>query len=288
MGTQTTARTAASQETVEQAYPDRTGGRGLVFNIQRFSLHDGPGIRTTIFLKGCPLSCSWCHNPESKEPKCEISRRMISLDGETYQDDEIVGRWMAVEEVMEEVRKDSVFHEESGGGVSFSGGEPLMQPEFLRHLLRASGREGIHRVLDTCGYAARSVVESIADDVELFLFDLKIIDEEKHREYTDASNKPILENLDALVRARKDVILRFPVVPGITDTKQNVIDLKKLMQRFSLHRIDLLPYHTLGSQKHHKLDRPNPLPDLSAPAPEEVENLKEEFEREGFEVRVGG
>jgi pyruvate formate lyase activating enzyme len=288
METAAKSHTKASQGDTGEVFPDRTGRRGLVFNIQRFSLHDGPGIRTTVFLKGCPLSCSWCHNPEGLLPECELSRREITLDGQTFRDDETVGRWMTVEEVLSELRKESVFHEESGGGVTISGGEPLMQPEFLRQLLLASGNEGLHRTLDTCGYAGRSVVESIADHVELFLFDLKIMDEAQHREHTGASNKPILENLKVLVGRKKDVVIRFPVVPGITDTKQNVIALKELMHGLSLSRIDLLPYHTLASQKYRKLERPNPAPGLAAPTDERVQELRQDFEQNGLEVRIGG
>ena len=163
-----------------------------------------------------------------------------------------------------------------------------MQPEFLKQLLLASGGEGLHRTLDTCGHAARPVIESVVDDVDLFLYDLKLMDDKQHREYTGVSNRPILENLKAIVARQKEVIIRLPIVPGITDTDENVSALKNLMRSLSLRRVDLLAYHALGERKYHKLNREIPLANLKTPTDERMTQLKAGFERDDFEVRIGG
>jgi len=203
--------------------------RGTIFDIKKYAIHDGPGIRTTVFFKGCPLRCRWCHNPEGQSSKpemfvrpsrclkecseclsvCEreaISRTEISpvIDRERCNSCgkcaevcpaeaiEVVGRQMSVQEVMAEVEKDMIFHDESGGGVTFSGGEPLLQPVFLSTLLEKSKEKDIHTTVDTSGYASFEIMEEIAKNVDLFLYDLKIMDEKKHKEYTGKSNKVIL------------------------------------------------------------------------------------------------
>ncbi|HPL06444.1 MAG TPA: radical SAM protein, partial [Bacteroidales bacterium] len=166
--------------------------QGLVFDIKRFAVHDGPGIRTTLFLKGCPLNCAWCHNPEGTSPEPQTVAKSISVDGQVFQEEEKVGLNMSVEQVMQELLKEKVFMDCSEGGVTFSGGEPLMQPAFLKSLLVACKKEGMHTAVDTSGYAKLSVIQDIAPYTDLFLYDLKLMDDKAHRHFTTVSNKLIL------------------------------------------------------------------------------------------------
>jgi pyruvate formate lyase activating enzyme len=264
---------------------------GLVFDIRRFSVHDGPGIRTTVFLKGCPLSCWWCHNPESQEVKSEETIKNYKLSDKLFQQTEITGKFMSVAEVMQEVIRDQVFYEESKGGVTFSGGEPLMQESFLRDLLKSSKSLGLHTALDTSGYATLQAIQYIAPWVDLFLFDVKIINDQLHQQYTGVSNVTILANLRYLVQNRFKVILRFPVIPGITDTMENISYLKELLKSLlPLHpiTIDLLPYHDSARNKYCRLERKNKLPDLRTMKPENLLMIAKEIELTGIQVRLGG
>ncbi len=285
--TDTLSRATAPGRTSVPEAP--SGRRGLVFDIKRFALHDGPGIRTTVFFKGCGLTCWWCHNPESQKPDCEIVDRELKFDGHSVIEPETIGRWVTPEEVMKEVEPDRVFYEESGGGVTFSGGEPLLQPAFLADLLRACGRRRIHRALDTCGNVSRAVLDSVADDVDLFLYDVKLMDDSLHRQYTGASNRIILDNLRHLVEHRKNVVIRFPVVPGITDTEDNVQALIAFLRESTeLEEIHLLPYHAIAHHKYERLRLPNRLAHLQAPSEARMLELKQMFEKADFSVRIGG
>ncbi len=295
---------------------------GTVFDIQRFSLHDGPGIRTTVFLKGCPLHCRWCHNPEGMTANPEMmfwARRCIrcgaclaactqgaiSPDGGVSAERctlcgacveacyaearQIVGREMTVAEALAEIEHDAPFYEESGGGVTFSGGEPLLQPDFLRALLRACQARGIHTTVDTCGYAPWEVVDSIRAHVGLFLYDLKLMDDERHRRFTGASNAPILANLEHLSRLGHAIILRIPIVPGINDDAEAIHQMGAFAARLPhLIRVDLLPYHHLGSEKYTRLNRAYPLPETEPPPPERVAEIVRALEAFGLQVKVGG
>ncbi|OYT13869.1 MAG: hypothetical protein B6I19_02890 [Bacteroidetes bacterium 4572_114] len=167
--------------------------RGIVFDIKRFAIHDGPGIRTTIFLKGCPLKCWWCHNPESQDIKTFTDVKTIVLDGAPFEKQEEIGKLMSVEELLEIIEKESVFYDESGGGVTFSGGEPLLQHEFLLEILKALKQKNIHTTVDTCGFAKWEIFEQIIDYTDLFLYDLKHIDQKKHKLFTGADNKQMIQ-----------------------------------------------------------------------------------------------
>ena len=169
--------------------------RGVIFDIKRFAVHDGPGIRTTIFLKGCPLSCWWCHNPESRSDEPQQSVRHLTLEGGIFDKEEITGYEVGVDEIIQQVERDRIFYEESGGGVTLSGGEPLNQPQFCRELLRSLKTSGFHTALDTTGYAPEEDILSVMPFTDLFLYDLKLMDETEHLKYTGVSNKGILENL---------------------------------------------------------------------------------------------
>jgi len=265
--------------------------KAIVFDIQKFSIHDGPGIRTTVFLKGCPLRCVWCHNPESWRPepellftaaKCTGCRRCAEVcptgvhaftaDGRHELDRaacvrcgkcvelcpaealELCGRSLTVEEVMAEVRKDRVFYENSGGGMTLSGGEPMMRPEFTFALLNAAKKEGIHTALESCGFAPREEFERILPVTDLFLFDIKTMDEAKHLRLTGRDNRLILSNLEFLNGAGAKIVLRCPLIPGLNDTPSELAKIGELAERLSgVTGIDVEPYHPLGVSKAERL-----------------------------------
>lgn len=230
---------------------------GVVFDIKRFAVHDGPGIRTTVFLKGCPLRCRWCHNPESLEASpCELPRT-YHIGTSTFTEMETVGREMSVEELMRELRKEKVFMDESGGGVTFSGGEPLFQPAFLKEMLMVCKVEGMHTAVDTSGYASSSVLDSITPFTDLFLFDLKIIDSEIHSHWTGVGNSIILANFDRLISAGARVRVRIPLIPGVTAAPEteNLNAIYRFLEpyRDRLDGIDLLPFHNTAAHKYKRL-----------------------------------
>jgi pyruvate formate lyase activating enzyme len=257
--------------------------KGIVFDIKRFAIHDGPGIRTTVFLKGCPLDCWWCHNPEGRHADPE------SMEGPGGNGIQVtVGREMTVAEVMQEIERDVLFYDESGGGVTFSGGEPLQQADLLSALLADCRRQSLHTVLDTSGYAAAETIFRIAPLVDLFLYDLKLMDDGKHRTYTGASNAGILENLRHIVAAGRRVVIRFPLIPGINDGPDNLEPMAAFLMELNLNRIDLLPYHRIHRQKFQRLGCPDRLVDLAPPGEDAIERVATFFTVHGFSVRVGG
>jgi len=251
---------------------------GIIFDIKRFALHDGDGTRTTIFFKGCPLHCTWCHNPESQE----------KLPGTTATG-QAIGRRVKVFEVVQEIEKDTVFYDESTGGVTCSGGEPLMQPSFLAGILGACRFRGIHTALDTSGYAPPRILSAISPLVDHFLYDLKIMDEQKHIHYTGVSNQGIRENLKSLSKSGEKITVRFPLIPGITDDRQNIRDMAQFVLSLgSIEEIDLLPYHRLAAAKYKKFSLPDPIPGLVPPPAERVQEIKDQLMRYGFRVKIGG
>jgi len=263
---------------------------GIIFDIKRYAIHDGPGIRTTVFLKGCPLQCLWCHNPEgqSLQPEPIIRETVASTSAGTLEY-ETAGRVVSLGSVIEEIEKDILFYDESGGGVTISGGEPLMQPAFLKAVLAACKDRDIHTAIDTCGYASHEALDSIMDMVDLFLFDLKLMDENEHTRYTGQSNRLILDNLREIAVRRKQVIIRFPVVPGITDTDENVSRLvDSLSSLNTITCVSLLPYHKMAGPKYVKLRRPNDIERLEPPSKEKLDSIKARLERRGVRVTVGG
>ncbi len=298
---------------------------GILFDIRKYSVHDGPGIRTTVFFKGCPLNCWWCHNPEGKAPQIEIFLRenrcircgaclQVCDQGAIYQKNdsfetdrtlctlcgacveecyaearELVGKRMTVAEVMEEIERDAPFYEQSDGGVTFSGGEPLFQPVFLGALLRACQNRGIHTALDTCGYASWDTFERLRREVNLFLYDLKLIDEARHRQFTGVSNQVILENLRRLSALGHTIFVRFPVIPAINDDERNVQQMVELLLSLpQKHPVDILPYHASAIHKYEGLGVEYRLRETPTPEQERLWSVKEYFEKNGLIVRIGG
>jgi pyruvate formate lyase activating enzyme len=260
--------------------------QGTIFDIKKFAIHDGPGIRTTVFLKGCPLDCWWCHNPEGRHPEPESMAAGSNRDAPG--DAVPVGTRMSVDAVMAEVEKDRLFYDESGGGVTFSGGEPLAQPYFLATLLTGCREQGIHTALDTTGYATPEIVARIAPLVDLFLYDLKLMDDRRHQTYTGVSNVGILANLRHLVETGRKVVIRFPLIPQINDTSENLAQMGAFLTDLGLQRIDLLPFHGIHRQKYHRLGQPDRLGILEPPEEAAIARVKADFENGGFTVQVGG
>ena len=265
---------------------------GIIFDIKKYSLHDGPGIRTTVFFKGCPLACWWCHNPESQMEKpypVEYTgkRRDFYTAGNGTPPE--LGRSMSVAEVIEEIEKDRLFYDQSGGGVTFSGGEPLLQPRFLRALLEECKKRELHTVLDTTGYAEKKIVKAVLPLTDLFLYDLKLIDETAHTRYTGVSNGPVLENLQFLAREGAKIIIRIPVIPGITDSDANLRGIADFISGVEgVREINLLPYNQFGDHKYRRLHLDNPMPETVPPSNDEMNRIAEYFTGQGFFCQVGG
>ena len=216
---------------------------GIVFDIKRGGVKDGPGIRTSVFLKGCPLRCAWCHNPESQVP--EIQRAVTT--------DEVCGREMSVEEVMAEVLRDAVFYRTSGGGVTFTGGEPMLQFDFLKELCAAARGAGVHVAVDTSGYAPWERFVELLPLVDLFLYDLKCMDSERHAELTGVPNELILENLRRLDAAGAKTWIRCPLVPGLNDSDSDLAAIRAFtLPLRHMEKLEICPYHPLGLEKYVK------------------------------------
>jgi pyruvate formate lyase activating enzyme len=258
---------------------------GTIFKIKRYALHDGPGIRTTVFLKGCPLSCRWCHNPEGIDPLPQkMSRRTASGDIE-----ERVGDVIGVDALLGEIEKDRLFYDESGGGVTFSGGEPLAQPSFLEAILAECNLREVHATLDTSGFAPVPVVERILPRLQLVLFDLKIMDAERHFRHTGVSNRIIIENLKRIAASHTPLRIRVPLIPGMTDSEDNLYAIARFAERLSaVDGIDLLPFHRIGEEKYRRLKRTPRMTGTAPLASERVTAIQDLFASAGFSATIGG
>jgi len=297
---------------------------GAVFNIQRYSIHDGPGIRTTVFLKGCPLNCWWCQNPESQlngqemifwrdrcigcgacsaactsyairikkgipvteRKKCLLCRKCVEKCPALAR--EIIGKKLTSKEVIKEIEKDLVFYEESGGGVTFSGGEPLEQSEFLESLLDACREKKIHTAVDTSGYISWETLHKISQKIGLFLYDLKLMDREKHRKYTGVSNEIILENLKKLSSVHPNIFVRFPVIPGINDDSQNIREMGKFLSNLKITQVNLLPYHYIGIDKYQRLGITYKLAATRPPSEEKLSEISGILNKFNLKVKLRG
>jgi pyruvate formate lyase activating enzyme len=265
--------------------------RACIFNIQKYSIHDGPGIRTVVFFKGCPLSCLWCSNPESQDTKIQIicdktkcvqclhcieicPEQAITLSNNHIQIDSkkcsscfsctsscakkafsIEGKSLTLDEVMKEVMKDEMFYEESNGGVTLSGGEVLMQHEFASELLRLLKEKNIHTAIETTGYANNEIFLKFIDNVDLLLFDIKHYDREKHFKATNVYNDIIIENLKIAIERNKEVIIRIPVIPNINSSLDDAKGFCKLLKSINAKKVNLLPFHQFGQKKYELLNK---------------------------------
>ena len=261
-----------------------------IFDIKRFAVHDGPGIRTTVFLKGCPLRCWWCHNPESqaKEPfTIDIERK---VNGKSVAGKKTYGEQIESADLMDTILRDRHFYEESGGGVTFSGGEPLMQLKELDELLKASKQNGLHTAVDTSGFAKREQFERIVDTTDLFLYDLKHMDPELHKKYTGVDNVLIHANADFLLERGANIIFRIPVIPEVNTSVEEVARMIGFLKerKEHLNEVHLLPYHRIAENKYFRLRMKQPLQKLKEPDQSYMEQLKAEFEKSGLEVVIGG
>lgn len=305
-----------------------TSMKGCIFEIRKYTLHDGPGVRTTVFLKGCPLSCLWCCNPESQPSLPELvwahdrclqcglciglcEHRALAIEkGGAHVIDRsrcqrcgscadrcpsealrLIGKWATAEEVLAEVSRDALYFENSGGGLTLSGGEPLSQPEFTAELLRRYKHEekGSNTVVETCGYSKWSSLERISPYVDLFLYDIKHMDPAEHLRLTGRDNLLILDNARRLAGAGRSLVIRLPLIPGLNDTDANL----NATAAFALSlpgvsRIDLLPYHRLGEPKYHRLGRSYALEGRASLPAEELENARKTLERSRIQVTIGG
>lgn len=303
---------------------------GIIFNIERFAIHDGPGIRTLVFLKGCPLRCLWCSNPDGQnaEPEILFDTDLCNRCGECVDvcplgiiekthgagkllidraqcsgcGDcviacaqsgtgalQLIGRHVSVQEVLYEIEKDRVFYENSGGGVTLSGGEPLFQAEFASKILKECKRAGLHTALETSGYAPFGLFKSVLESVDLVLYDIKHMDSELHRKFTGAPNKLVLRNALRLSNLRVRTIARIPIVPGCNDSRSNLERAASFVSELNVEEINLLPYHFFGSSKCRKLGRNYELDRVKPPSREKMLEIKRLFESTvSSKVRIGG
>lgn len=255
--------------------------KGRIFDIQRFSTHDGPGIRTIVFLKGCALRCRWCCNPESQSFEIES---MKQKDG--YK---TVGKDVTVAEVLEEVLRDRPYYRRSGGGVTLSGGESLLQPDFATALLEVCHENGINTAIETTGFADKTVIEQYIPHIDLFLMDIKHINSRKHEEFTTKPNEKILQNARLIAEKAKKLIIRVPVIPGFNDTENEIADIASFAKSLpNVDEIHLLPYHRMGRDKYDGLGRPYLMGDILPPTTEHMQRLIKVCESYGLTTRLGG
>lgn len=255
--------------------------QGRIFDIQRFSIHDGPGIRTIVFLKGCVLRCRWCCNPESQEYKIQTMMRAGKP--------ETIGRDVCVREVMEEVEKDMPYYDRSGGGVTLSGGEALCQPDFARDILLACHEHGINTAIETTGYAKREVLDKVIPNVDYVLMDIKHVDSKKHEAFTGKPNEIILENAKYIASIAQDMTVRVPVIPTFNDTPAEIRAIAKFAATLpGVMKLHLLPYHRLGRDKYTGLEREYTLDSIEPMPQEKINTLYEVACESGLLVQIGG
>ncbi|MGC9341686.1 MAG: glycyl-radical enzyme activating protein [Bacteroidales bacterium] len=262
---------------------------GLIYDIKRFALHDGPGIRTTIFFKGCPLDCWWCHNPESRNPCIEKTMKINRIDDTEFEVEEITGYSISSGDLMKEILKDKAFMEESGGGVTFSGGEPFLQPEFLAEIIPLCKKHNIHVAIDTSGYVKENSFRTIAKETDLFLFDIKLIDEQRHMKYTSVSNDLIFRNLDYLHNEKIPVIIRFPIIRGVNDGEYLMEMATFLNHRYPAYReLHLLPFHNIADHKYERFGMKNRMKTVKPYTDKEIQEIAGTLSNYGFQVKTGG
>ena len=299
---------------------------GLIFDIKKYAINDGPGIRLTVFFKGCNLSCQWCHNPESMSPKvqkmynakkcigalscienCPYDALKMTSEGIVTDYNscnlcgkcaevcptkafEMLGSTILISELMQKIDNEAIFFDQSGGGVTFSGGEPLIHSEYLLEALKECGKRGYHRVVDTTAFASLETVLEVAKHTELFLIDLKVMDALKHKAFTGVSNEKILKNIIALASTNCELIFRMPLIKGVNTSEENIIKTANFINTLAGNRtvINLLPYHNIAENKHKKLGTITSNIVFEAPNNQEIEAIIKTFKNYGIEATVGG
>jgi pyruvate formate lyase activating enzyme len=297
---------------------------GQIFNIQRFSVQDGPGIRTTIFMKGCPLACPWCSNPESQKTSSELAHidslcdgcgrclevcdpkaislgdRGVTIDRELCDTCgrcievcapsalKMFGREISVEEAFLEAKKDELYYRNSRGGVTASGGEPLFQSQFVSAFFKRCQAAGMHTTLDTCGYASRSSLEDVLEYTDLVLFDLKLIDNDAHIEITKVPSTPILDNAKVVAGSGIPMIVRIPLIPGLTDAEENIRAITRFVTELGsgVAAVNVLPYHRFGLSKYEMLDLEYELGELKPPSEERLNTIVASFESLNLDCEI--
>lgn len=254
--------------------------QACIFNIQKFSIHDGPGIRTVVFFKGCPLRCYWCSNPESQASKPE---KMWDKQKQAHT---MVGEYKTMDEIITEVMKDEPFYEESNGGVTLSGGEVLHQAEFATELLRQLKAKGIHTASETTGFARKEIFEKYVEQVDLLYFDVKHHDELQHKKGTGVSLTPILNNLIRALEMDTELVVRVPVIPHYNDGTENAEAFARLFNKIGISKVELLPFHQFGEQKYAFLDREYSMQDIPQLHTEDLDYFKEIFEAHKIDCQV--
>ncbi len=294
-----------------------------IFNIQKFSIHDGPGIRTVVFFKGCPLSCIWCSNPESQkeyrqllwdkakclhcltcEKSCPVNNIHFASDGsfnytaklcknctvciENCPADALsyAGKSETIDKIMQEVMKDKDFYEESGGGITLSGGEVLLQPKAAAALLESAKKNQLHTAIETTGYASEEIFANVIINVDLLLFDMKHYDREQHKKYTGVYNDLILKNLAYAAGQNKEIIIRIPVIPGINNSLSDAKGFCRLLSDFHITNIDLLPFHQFGQKKYEQLQLSYKMENTAALHSEDLTAYAEIFRQHDFKVKA--
>ena len=298
----------------------------LIFDIKKFAINDGPGIRLTVFFKGCNLSCEWCHNPESISPKiqkiytvakcigavkcienCPNDALKMTSEGIVTNYDicnlcgicaeicptkafEILGKSQPLDELMKIIDNEAVFFVHSGGGVTFSGGEPLMHSDYLLQILKECGKRFYHRVVDTTAFSTVETILEVAEHTELFLIDLKVMDTNIHKEYTGVSNEKILSNITEVAKKDVDIIFRIPLIKGINTSKDNIVKTANFIISLEGERriVNLLPYHKVAENKHKKLGKPENFTEFEEPNSEEINEIVKIFKDYEIEVKIGG
>ncbi|NOU47963.1 MAG: glycyl-radical enzyme activating protein [Bacteroidales bacterium] len=300
--------------------------KNLIFDIKRYAINDGPGIRVVVFFKGCNLHCAWCHNPESissgiekmysfkkciqcggcvsicKENAITLTAEGIFTDTERCsacgkcadicptKATEMSGKEMSVDEITTLIEKEKAFFDQSGGGVTFSGGEPLVHAGFLIELLEACGKRGIHRAVDTAGNINTKTLLEVAKNTDLFLYDLKLMDSALHKKWTGSGNELILQNLSILSSIGATIIIRIPLIGGINDSVENIEQTANFILNLAGDKkeVHLLPYHTIAQHKYLKLGKADDFENLQEPDSETIRRVIEQFESAGIKADAGG
>ncbi|MBT4287414.1 MAG: glycyl-radical enzyme activating protein [Deltaproteobacteria bacterium] len=299
---------------------------GLIFDTKRYAINDGPGIRMTIFMKGCPLKCVWCHNPESISPKqqklytdskciacgecvkacpnqaCELTPKGIITDSELCrlcgkcaeicpsEATQISGKYETLETILTKIEQEIIFFDQSGGGITVSGGEPLYQSDFLLELLDACQKRDIHCAVDTSGFAKKTVLLEVARKTDLFLYDLKMMDDKKHKKYTGISNQKILSNLVELAKTGADINIRIPLIKGVNDDEENIVQSAKFIAALAGDKktVNILPFHNIAIPKYLKLGQDFDLDGMAEPTESEQQQMINKFAEYGLEAKIGG